>query len=81
MGVVGGILILSYYSVVAGLDAGLRRQERDGGVCRRNACGCWCREFDGFVGDWRQVGSRTRFSWLWRFLLSPEESNVVSNRR
>ena len=55
MGVVAGILILSYYSVIAGWTLAYVVKSATGVFAGATAEGVGA-EFDSFVGDWRQVG-------------------------
>jgi NSS family neurotransmitter:Na+ symporter len=55
MGVVAGILILSYYSVIAGWTLAYIVKSATGVFAGATAAAVGA-EFDGFVGDWRQVG-------------------------
>ena len=55
MGVVAGILILSYYSVIAGWTLAYVVKSATGVFAGATAAAVGA-EFDGFVGDWRQVG-------------------------
>ena len=55
MGVVAGILILSYYSVVAGWTLAYVVKSATGVFAGATPAAVGA-EFDGFVGDWRQVG-------------------------
>jgi len=55
MGVVAGILILSYYSVIAGWTLAYIVKSATGVFAGASAEAVGA-EFDGFVGDWRKVG-------------------------
>ena len=55
MGVVGGILILSYYSVIAGWTLAYIVKSATGAFAGATP-DVVAAEFGGFVGDWRQVG-------------------------
>lgn len=55
MGVIAGILILSYYSVIAGWTLAYVVKSATGVFAGATAATVGA-EFDGFVGDWRLVG-------------------------
>jgi NSS family neurotransmitter:Na+ symporter len=55
MGVFAGILILSYYSVIAGWTLAYVVKSATGVFAGATPAAVGA-EFDGFVGDWRQVG-------------------------
>jgi len=70
MGVVAGILILSYYSVVAGWTVAYVVKSASG-VFAGATAGEVSAQFGGFVGDWRLVGlSHTIFMGLTIFVVA-----------
>ena len=70
MGVVAGILILSYYSVVAGWTVAYVFKSATG-VFAGATAGEVSAEFGGFVGDWRLVGlAHTVFMGLTVFVVA-----------
>ena len=70
MGVVGGILILSYYSVIAGWTLAYVVKSVSGVFAGASAAAVGT-EFDNFVGDWRLIGlSHTIFMTLTIFVVA-----------
>jgi len=70
MGVLAGILILSYYSVIAGWTLGYVVKSASGVFVGASAAAVGA-EFSGFVGDWRIIGfSHTLFMALSVFVVA-----------
>ena len=70
MGVFAGILILSYYSVIAGWTLGYVVKSATGVFAGATAAAVGA-EFDGFVGDWRKIGlTHTLFMGITIFVVA-----------
>ena len=66
LGVVPGILILSYYSVIAGWTLAYIVKSASGSLSRASAADVG-RQLNSFLGDWKLVGFATRYLWASRF--------------